>query len=619
MLAFERAAPRFDGVVTLSRPAGAALANGKAGASEQPWRLSSKIKADATAAALDEVSFQYGPDERAVTLAGSAALKFGERPLLQGRLAARQVDFDRLLATSDAPRRLPLAAVQAFGEMLGSAMRPSWPVALSIGVDAATLGGATLQGIAGDLRSDGATWTLDKLELRAPGFSQVKLSGTLYAAGRGLGFSGGANIDSNDPKNLLAWLTGSGAAAAQIARWHAEGDITLAPDRIAVEGLKTEFQRGAVEGSLAYAWPTGNRPARLKADLRAAELDLDALFGMGRTAVSGLGLELPRELELALEIGRARVAGLQARDATARLSLDADGLAIERLSIADLGDASVEASGRIRNLAAPGGSVTVDLDARDLKGIVALSEKFIPPLAEPLRRLAGGQRTATLRATIGLGNNGADDANGTLGLTGKVGAVRVNASARASGKREAFTLANLHALADADIRFDSLLEADEAGPLLALVGLDRIAVAGKRPARLSLSANGPLAGDLRFEGKFDAGPVDAVGKGAFRRPADQPATLDLEQVAGTIGGNKVKAGWHCGLAIRRTSMARSKRRRSTRRRRSRRRSACQCSTTRVRRPAGRASRLPGMRPAWPVASHSRRSARCSRPKSWRST
>ena len=45
MLAFERAAPRFDGALTLARPAGAVLASGKAVAHE-PWRLTSKVKAD---------------------------------------------------------------------------------------------------------------------------------------------------------------------------------------------------------------------------------------------------------------------------------------------------------------------------------------------------------------------------------------------------------------------------------------------------------------------------------------------------------------------------------------------------------------------------------------------
>src|SRR5882757_4293169 len=60
LLALERSAPTFDGMLTLSRPAGAVLASGKAVAYE-PWRLTSKIKAGAQLAVLDDVSFQYGP------------------------------------------------------------------------------------------------------------------------------------------------------------------------------------------------------------------------------------------------------------------------------------------------------------------------------------------------------------------------------------------------------------------------------------------------------------------------------------------------------------------------------------------------------------------------------
>jgi D-lactate dehydrogenase (cytochrome) len=122
--------------------AGRRRAGKRQGRGFEPWRLTSKVKADVSVATLDEVAFQYGPDERAVTLAGSGEFKFGAQPQLQGMLSARQVDLDRLLATPEAPRRLPLAAVQAFGEMLGSALRPSWPVKLALNVDAMTLGGA---------------------------------------------------------------------------------------------------------------------------------------------------------------------------------------------------------------------------------------------------------------------------------------------------------------------------------------------------------------------------------------------------------------------------------------------------------------------------------------------
>ena len=541
LLAFERE-PRFEGALTLSRPAGAVLASGKAMALE-PWKLVSKVKAGPSSALLDEVLFQYGPDERALSLIGSGEFRFGAQPQLQAALSARQVDLDRLLATAEVPRRLPLAAVQAFGEMLGGALRPSWPVKLALNVDAMMLGGATVQNVASDLRSDGDTWTLDRLELRAPGFTQIKVGGRLFPLGKGLGFAGGASVDSNDPKNLLAWLAGGAVMAAQYKPWRAKGDVTLRTDRIAVERLRAEFDRGAVEGSVSYAWPAGDRPARLDGELRAAELDLDGVFGFGESALSGLGLERPGEVTLAMEVARAKIAGFEARDIAARLKLDAGGLAIERLSIGDLGDTSFVATGRIQTQSSPGGSITVNLDARDLNGILTLSERFAPALAAPLRRLATRQKTAALQASVSMASSGADGASGKIGLVGKIGVIRVNVSATATGKREAFTLTDLGALAGADVHIDGQFAADTASPLLGLLGLDRVAGADSKPARLDVSANGPLGRELRFEGKLAAGPIDAGGKGTLRFASDQPAKLDFEQFAGAIGGNKVQGRW----------------------------------------------------------------------------
>ncbi|MEA3028081.1 MAG: hypothetical protein QOF91_3366 [Alphaproteobacteria bacterium] len=542
LLGFERAGPRFDGALALSRPAGAVLAGGKA-VSFEPWRLTSKVKADVSVAALDEVAFQYGPDERAVTLAGSGEFKFGAQPQLQAVLSARQVDLDRLLATPEAARRLPLATVQAFSEMLGNALRPSWPVKLAVNVDAMTLGGATVQNVGSDLRSDGTTWMLDRLELRAPGFTQVKVGGRLYPLGKSLGFAGGASIDSNDPKNLMAWLAGRSISAAQFRPWHAKGDVTLGADRIAVERLRTEIDRDVVAGSVSYAWPAGDRPARLEGGLRAAELDLDGVIGFGESALSGLKLERPGEVALAMDVDRAKIAGFDARNIAARLKLDAGGLAIERLSVGDLGGTSFVAAGRIQTQSPPGGSITINLDARDLNGLLALTDKFTPALADPLRRLAVRQKTATLQASVRMESSGANGASGKIGLTGKIGAIRVNVSASATGKREAFMVTDPGALAGADVQIDGQFEADGPDPLLGLFGLDRVLAAEQKPARFDVSAKGPLGRELRFEGRLAAGPIDAGGKGTLRFASDQPATLDFDQFAATIGGNKVQGRW----------------------------------------------------------------------------
>jgi len=540
LLAFESGSPRFDGALTLSRPAGAVLASGKAVAFE-PWRLTSKVKAGVTAAALDEVSFQYGPDERSVTLAGAGEFKFGAQPQLKGTLSARQVDLDRLMATPEAPRRLPLSAVQAFGEMLGNALRPSWPVQLALNVDAMTLGGATIQSVASDLRSDGATWTVDRLELRAPGFTQVKVDGRLYPLGNSLGFVGGVDVDSNDPKNLVAWLAGQSIAAAQFKPWRAKGDVTFRADRIAVERLRTEIDRGVIEGSVSYTWPVGDRPARLDGELRAAEIDLDGVIGFGESALAGLGLERPGEVTLAMDIGRARIAGIDARDIAARLTLNASGIAIERLSVGDLGSTSFVATGRIQTQSSPGGSITVNLDARDVSGLLALAERFTPGLA--LHRFVTDRKTATLQARVSMASSGADGASGKIGLTGQIGAVRVNVSASATGKREAFMVTDLGALAGTDVRIDGQFEADRPDQLLGLLGLDRVAAVEQKPARLDVSANGPLGRNLRFEGKLVAGPIDAGGKGTLKVASDQPATLDIDRFAGMIGGHEVQGRW----------------------------------------------------------------------------
>jgi large subunit ribosomal protein L24 len=538
-LAFDRTAPRFDGTLALERPAVSVTASGRAAANE-PWRLTSKAKATTAAATLEEVSFQYGPEERAVTLAGAAEFTFGQHPQLQGTLSARQVDLDRLLAVPGAAKRLPLSAVQAFGDMLGGALRPSWPVQLALKVDAMTVGGGMVQGVGTELRSDGTTWTVDKLEFRAPGFTHVKIDGRLFALGKGLGFVGGAAVDSNDPRNLLAWLGGGPAPAAPIKPWHAIGDVTLSAGRIAVERLQAQTERGTVEGDVSYIWPAEGQAGRVEADLRIAELDLDAVIATGQSALSGLGIERPHEAKFAIEAARAKFAGLDARNISTRLTLDSEGLAIDRLSIGDFGDTSFIATGRLQTQPAPGGSITVYLDARDLNGIITLAEKFAPALADPLRRLAVRQKTATLRAAVSLDGSGSRETTGKVELTGQLGAVRANFSASATGRREAFSFTDLGALSNTQVRIDSRLDSDESGPLLTLLGLDRMIAAEPRAAHWTFGASGPLGRDLRFESKLEAGPIDASGKGTIRRADDQPTSIALDQFGGTFGGNKLQ-------------------------------------------------------------------------------
>lgn len=550
LLASDGSAPRFDGSLSLSRPVVAVKSSGRAVAHE-PWKLTGKVKANAEAAVIEQIEFQYGPEERAAKLDGAAEFKFGERPRLQAAMSARQIDLDRLIATPASPRRLPAAATQAVAELFGAALRPPVPVSLTVSVDAVTVGGSVVQGFGSDVRLDGNAWRVDRLDFRAPGFTRVGFSGEVDPATKGFGFAGNVSIDANDPRALVGWLAGQPVAPGQamVKPWSFRGDVKLGANSVVIEQLKSEFDRGAIEGRLAYSWPAAGRPAQLDADLRAAEIDFDAMLAFADGAFAGVSIEPPRDVTLALDIGKARIAGFEARNNTARVKFDTRGVQIERLSVGDFGNATIDASGRIQTAPSPGGSIALDLDARELNAVLALADRFAPQLGDPLRRMAGRDRTAKLRASVSLENAAGGSAAAKLAVTGRVGATRLDVNANATGKPEHFVVTDLGALIATDGRFEGRFEADDGAHILAMIGLDRFADASRRatgqgqrqaPARLTINTTGSLQRELRFDGRLAVGNVDAGGKGTLRLGAKEPTALNLEQVSGTIGGSKVQ-------------------------------------------------------------------------------
>ena len=72
----ENGLPRFEGTVQLTRAVGRAPA-GAGSMIIEPWRVTSHNKGDSAAAVLEQIEFQYGPDERAIKLRGGAGLRFG--------------------------------------------------------------------------------------------------------------------------------------------------------------------------------------------------------------------------------------------------------------------------------------------------------------------------------------------------------------------------------------------------------------------------------------------------------------------------------------------------------------------------------------------------------------
>ena len=518
----DQRAPRYEGTFALARPAGLALPSGKTLINE-PWRAAGRIKATPGAALLEQLEFQYAPEERALKLSGTAQIVFGPRPRFESVLSARQIDFDRTFATPDAARRSPAAAVRALSEYFGSAMRPVIPVKIGLGIDSLIVGGAPLQSVRGDIQIDGDNWSLDSFEFRAPGLTQIRLSGRMRIAPDITEFSGPVSVDAADPNALVTWLEARpDATKLAVGPLRARGEVTIGSARIAVDRLRAEFDHKSFEGRLAYAFGTGGRAARLDAALTAAEFDVDRAIAFANYALSGASFDRPGEIAVAIEVGKAAYAGIEAKNVKANLKFDAAGLQIQTLSIGDFGGAFVDASGRIDTLASsPRGTIALNLDAQRWDGIAALVSKLVPKSKDAIQDLAGRLASTKVSARLDVEPVAAGVVGATtsakLKLDGAVAGIRINLLAEGSGNR--------NELADADIRVNTRLEADDGARLSALLGLDRFAAVKNRPATFDLTASGPVSKALRIDARFDGAGLELSAGGAVRFAKGEPHSM----------------------------------------------------------------------------------------------
>jgi large subunit ribosomal protein L24 len=508
-LTFAQGVPHFDGALAVARPFGATLANGKRVVSV-PWRAAGAIKVTPSAAKLTKLTLRYGPEERALHFSATADVTLGAAPRLIGTVSAEQLDVDRALAAPDVTDRPPLVVIRSFlPAFLADAELPM-PAKIALSVDGLTLGGTTLDSLSGNLAYDQGAWTLDDFQFHAPGLTQVSLSGLLTGKGPGFAFSGPVKLASADFESLLAWLDGmSGGRASDLVKtFNARGDITVASDRVAVERLTAALGDETVTGRLAYGWSGDERPERLDADLHAAALNLDALSGFAKSALGGGRFALPREATLALNIGTATLAGVQAQAVDVAVRLDAGKLQIDRLAVGDLAGAKLALGGQIDALSSqPRGQITLDLDAAALDGLSGIAAKFAPQAAAALRHAADRLAPAKVHAVLDVESAAASASTADLHLSGSLAAMRIALDGKATGPAA-------HPGAAA-VQIDSRVDADNGADLITLMGLDRVLAVDQLPGRLTLAAKGPLNGDVGVSGKVEASGLDSAVTGTL--------------------------------------------------------------------------------------------------------
>jgi uncharacterized protein involved in outer membrane biogenesis len=523
VLSFEARAPRFEGAVILAAPA-APKAKGAGDASPPtPWRIAARIKADPAAAKLEQLEASYGAEDRALKFAGEADIRFGASPLLHAMLTARQLDADKFAAKDAAKNNDTSAEPVRLLPGLRALMADIPPVPMAAQIEFSTeqimLGGRPLQNLAADLHADAGSWTVDRLDFRAPGSTRVSLSGTRAPSG---GFKGPLSVESSDPDTLVAWLQGRSEVTYRTQKpLRLRGDVSLAADRVAIDAMKAEIDGGAVEGRVAVANRQVGGGSRFDAELKAEHLDLDAAASFVRS-LAGPQAEWPDEAQLSLDIGRATSAGQELHPFAAKLGYGPNIFSLDQLKIGEPNSVMMEGMGHFDRVNTTG-RLALTSSAASLGQITGLIAPFAPALASRLDSMGTSPGPARLKLALDVDKDTdhADraDARATVDLDAPQ--LKGTATITAKPAVAAMRGIDLDALRHSEISIESKMSSDQGHALLALLRLDR-AIAIDGPAQFQGSVTGTWHAPLRLNVKISGTGLDAEAQGTAEPWAPQP-------------------------------------------------------------------------------------------------
>ena len=519
VLSFDARAPRFDGAVILAGPGGikAAAATGDA-----PWRLSAKLKADPASARLEQLEASYGTDETALKLSGSADVRFGASPLVRAVLSARQLDADKLLAKDNSATE-PTRLLPGLRSLVAAIPPASLATQIEISAEQIMLGGRPLQNFAADLRGEPKSWTIGRLEFRAPGTTRVALSGEIGQPGPSASFKGAISVDSSDPNTLAGWLQGRSEVVYRNQKpLRVSGNLNVALDRLAIDELKAEIDGGALQGRVAVLGRTAGEGSRIEAALKADRLDLDAATAFVRS-LAGPQAEWPDEAQLSLDIGRAVSAGQELRPFVAKLSYGPKTISLDQLKIGEASGVVMEGAGSFDRINATG-KLTFNASTASFAQFTALIAPVAPVATARLNAIAVRPGPARLKLSIGLDKNPdhADRANARAVLDVDApdfkGVITITATPIIAAVRGI----DLDALARSEIGIESKLSSGQGRSLLTLLGLDRAMSAGDGPAQFEATATGVWRAPVRLKAKLSGTDFDVEAQGTAEPWAPEP-------------------------------------------------------------------------------------------------
>ena len=530
ILNFDARAPRFDGAVTLATPAGQ-----KGRADEPPWRITAKVKTDYAAARLEQIELTLGGDERALKLAGTGDIRFGASPLLRAVLSARQLDADRFISKDSSTE--PVRAWPALRALILAIPPAPIPAQVELSTEQVMLGGRPLQDIAAELHGNANTWSVHRLEFRAPGTTRVSLSEASAKSGAPDQFKAALTIDSTDPDALMTWMQGRGDAAYRSQKpLRLRSDVTIAPDGFTFDALKADIDGGAVEGRVAVSHRQANSGSRIDAQLKAERLDIDAATAFVRSLAGPQG-DWPDEGALSLDIGTAISAGQELRPLLAKLGYGPKSFSLDQLKIGRPDSVMLEGAGNFDRANATG-KLKIDSSAASLGQLTSLIAPFAPTLVARLNAMGPAPGPARLKIALDLDKiaGQADRANARAVIDVDAPLLKGITTITAKLPLAAIHGIDLAALGRSELGIESNLSSTQGRALLALLGVNSVIAAGEGPAQFEGSAAGAWGAPLRLKARISGAGLDAEADGSAEPWAqDAKASLNLRVRSANLG------------------------------------------------------------------------------------
>lgn len=508
------------------------------------YRLTGLFTVDHKLLGVDEFRFETGPKDNPYFADGTAYLDFGSEPRFAVRADGQQISFDDDSGKTDRPEARSFEdRISAFRAVVTALPTPTIPGSVELKLPAIIADDTTLRDIRISAEPEEAGWQLKHLGAKLPGRTTLEASGFLQT-NVDFGFSGSLLVAIAQPSGFASWLAKDVDDA--IRRLRSAGfsaNVNIRSEKQEFRELELVLGPSVFRGSAERLTPDDAKPS-MRLALNGGALDVDGLTALASLFVSDEGANrfAAHDLDLQIKAGPVRTTGIGAETIDTALRLKDGQLDIDRLIIGGLAGATISATGTVKDFPAdPGGNVDATVVAVDLGDLVRLlADRF--PENRQLEELDG--RIAAFPGLLGDAEIGmiASAAKNDDGSSG----VAVSANGRAGGTDFTLTISGKGSVdapenAQVDLRFSAHNE--NAGPVLALIGLPVLPLDVAGPADAEIVASGTAGQGLQAEFSLNGDGNSASFTGTvFAKDGQVSADGKAEIRAGDIEPYLMMAG-----------------------------------------------------------------------------